>query len=133
VSFSLSMLMTPKPTNLQSSFPHLNTIDAWCNLSNRAGGGFWSWSLGQRAAFKSEFPHLAGGATNQTQLLLKDNTAVPWWKQQLWPPCMSWLSYLTSQFPLLLWKEGTNTTHNPVTCWDYIRASASMPIPGLDT
>jgi hypothetical protein len=32
-----------------------------------------------------------------------------------------------------LWTEGPNTTHQPVTWWDHIRASTCMPIPGLDT
>jgi hypothetical protein len=32
-------------------------------------------SLGQRAAFKTELPHLAGGGGDQTELQLKGNTA----------------------------------------------------------
>jgi hypothetical protein len=52
-------------------------------------------------------PHLARGGANQTELQLKDNTAAAWWKQQLWPPCMSWQNYLTSQLQLILWTDGT--------------------------
>jgi hypothetical protein len=30
------------------------------------------------------------------------------------------------------WTEEQNTAHKSVTCWDHVRASAYMPIPGLD-
>jgi hypothetical protein len=63
---------------------------------------------------------------------LKGNTAATSWKQQLWPPSTSWHSYLTSQFKLLLWTEGPNTTHKSVTWWDHIRTSACTSIPELD-
>jgi hypothetical protein len=82
-----------------------------------AGGGSWSWSLQQSTAFKTELPHFAGEGADQTELQLKCNTAAACWKQQLWPPCMSWQSYFTSQFQLFLWTEGPNTTHKPVTWW----------------
>jgi hypothetical protein len=63
--------------------------------------------LEQKTVFKTELPHLARGGANQTELQLKDNTAAAWWKQQLWPPCMSWQNYLTSQLQLILWTDGT--------------------------
>jgi hypothetical protein len=34
--------------------------------------------LGQRALFKTEFPHFGAGRTDQTKLHLKSNTAVSW-------------------------------------------------------
>jgi hypothetical protein len=34
--------------------------------------------VGQRSAFKTELPHLAGGGANQTELQLKGNTAAAW-------------------------------------------------------
>jgi hypothetical protein len=37
--------------------------------------------MGQRAAFKSELPHLAGGGADQIELQLKHNTAAAWLKQ----------------------------------------------------
>jgi hypothetical protein len=46
----------------------------------------------------------------------------PWWKQQLWPPCTNWQTYLTFHFQLALCIDGKNTTHKPVTWWDHISA-----------
>jgi hypothetical protein len=34
--------------------------------------------VGQRAAFKTELPHLVGGVADQTELELKGNTATAW-------------------------------------------------------
>jgi hypothetical protein len=34
--------------------------------------------VGQRAAFKTELSHLAGGGTDQTELQLRGSTAVVW-------------------------------------------------------
>jgi hypothetical protein len=34
--------------------------------------------MGQRAAFKSELLHLAGGGADQTELQLKDKAATAW-------------------------------------------------------
>jgi hypothetical protein len=34
--------------------------------------------VGQRAVFKTEFPHLAGGGAEQTELWLKSNAAATW-------------------------------------------------------
>jgi hypothetical protein len=92
------------------------------NSQSRAGGRSQNWSLEQRAAFKTELPHLAKGGAEQTELQLKNNTVVTCWKQSC-PPCMSWQSYLTSQLQLILWTKGLSTTHKPVTWWD-IRTSA---------
>jgi hypothetical protein len=39
--------------------------------------------MGQRAALKTEFPHLAGGGADQTELQLKGSAAANWRKQQL--------------------------------------------------
>jgi hypothetical protein len=66
---------------------------------SRAGDGSWSWTLGQRAAFKTELPHLAGVVADQTELQLKGNAVAAWWKQQLWPLCSdhsAWAGSLTS-------------------------------------
>jgi hypothetical protein len=87
--------------------------------------------LGHRAVSKTKLPHLAGGGSDKTELQLKDNTAGSWWKQQLWPPCVTWHNYFTSQFQKNWWTE-RNTPHKPVTLWHHIRPSAYMPIPGLD-
>jgi hypothetical protein len=58
---------------------------------------------------------------------------LPGAKKQLWPPHTSWQLYLTSKFQLILWTEGPNITHKPVTWWDHIWALTCMPIPALDT
>jgi hypothetical protein len=34
--------------------------------------------LGQKAAYKTELTHLAGGGANETELKLKGNPAVAW-------------------------------------------------------
>jgi hypothetical protein len=48
------------------------------------------------------------GGADQIELVLKGNTASAWWKQQqLWPPCMNWQTYITSQLQLTL---GTDRT-----------------------
>jgi hypothetical protein len=74
---------------------------------SRAGGRSWSQSLGRKAPFKTQLPHLAGGGPDQTGLQVRGNTAAAKWKQQLWPPFMNWQSHLTSQFQLIFWTEGT--------------------------
>jgi hypothetical protein len=88
--------------------------------------------LGHKAVFKTKLPYLAGGGVNKTELQLKDNTAASWWKQQVWPPCVIWHNYFTSQFQLNWWTEEPNTPHKPVTLWHHIRPSAYTPIPRLD-
>jgi hypothetical protein len=45
---------------------------------------------------------------------------------------MIWQSYLTSQFQFNWYTEEQNTTHKPTTWQDHVRASAYMPISGLD-
>jgi hypothetical protein len=55
----------------------------------------------------------------------------PWWKQQLWPPCTNWQTYLTFHFQLALCIDGKNTTHKPVTWWDHISAPTWTPIAGI--
>jgi hypothetical protein len=69
---------------------------------SRGEGGFQSWYLGQRAALKTELPHLAGGGADLSDLQLKNAPAAVCWKQ-LWPHCLRWQSYLTSQLKLILW------------------------------
>jgi hypothetical protein len=69
---------------------------------------------------------------SKKQLQLKGNTAICWGNQQFWPPFIICQIYLTSQFQLNWWTEEQNTTHKPTTWWDHIKASAYMPIPGLD-
>jgi hypothetical protein len=48
------------------------------------------------------------GGADKTELQLKGNTVVAWWKQQqLWPPCMCWQTSLTSKLQLTLWTQRT--------------------------
>jgi hypothetical protein len=80
-----------------------------------------SWTRGQHSK-PNYLTSLEDELTKQQQL--KDNTAVGWEKQQFWPSCMIWQTYLTSQFQLSWCTEEQNTTHKPVTWWDHSRASA---------
>jgi hypothetical protein len=118
-SWSLSAELSRVGLGVELSMP----ISQWCTikqwrlrmgagrqayLPSQGKGGSQSWSLGQRAAFTTELPHLAGGGADQTEMQLKGNTAATC-RKQLWPPCMSRQPNLTSQLQLTLWTEGPLT------------------------
>jgi hypothetical protein len=63
------------------------------------------WDRGQHS--KLNFPTSLGEELTKQSCSWRHNTAAAWWKQQLRPHCISWQSYLTSQFQLVLWTEWT--------------------------
>jgi hypothetical protein len=77
-----------KPTSQMS---HYHKAEVRKGTKDESGGGVTGQSdkmrqvvdpgadlIGQRAVFKTELPHLAGGGADQTELQLKEN-AVPTW------------------------------------------------------